>query len=71
MERDELEFAFEDGGRLKLQWLDGKMSIHLQAFHPGGLRKATGSTVMVDEEKTRRIAEWLAVMSRSKEEQST
>lgn len=68
MERDELEFTFEDGGRLKLQWMDGKMSIHLQAFHPGGLRKATGSTVMVDEEKTKRIVEWLATMSRPQEE---
>jgi hypothetical protein len=57
--QDELTIEFEDGGLMRLQWLGGKLSVHLQAFHPGGLRKATGTTVLVDEEKTRGIIEWL------------
>lgn len=57
---DELTIEFEDGGLMRLQWLDGKLSVHLQAFHPGGLRKATGTTVLVDAEKTQSIIAWLA-----------
>lgn len=57
---DELTIEFEDGGLMRLQWLEGKLSVHLQAFHPGGLRKATGTTVLVDEGKTRGIIAWLA-----------
>jgi hypothetical protein len=60
MPEDELTIEFEDGGLLRLQWMDGQLSIHLQAFHPGGLRKATGTTVLTDREHTRSIIEWLA-----------
>ena len=59
----EMVIEFEDGGLMKLQWVEGKLSVHLQAFHPGGLRKATGTTVLVEEQKTIDIIEWLAASS--------
>lgn len=58
--QDELTIKFEDGGLMRLQWVDGKLSVHIQAFYPGGLRKATGTTVLVDEDKTADIIKWLA-----------
>jgi hypothetical protein len=55
-----LELEFDDGGILRLKKVDGKLSINLQAFYPGGLRKAMSATVMIDEEKTAQIKDWLA-----------
>jgi hypothetical protein len=65
--QDELTIEFEDGGLMRLQRMDGRLSVHLQAFHPGGLRKATGTTVLVDEAKTRDIIGWLLAAFRTEE----
>lgn len=55
------EFRFEDGGVLKLLFLDtGELSIHLQARHLGEGLKVTSAGVTLDAEKAREVVGWLA-----------
>lgn len=61
---DELRIELEDGGTLKLQRIEGCLSLHMQAFHPGGRRKATSLTVLLDEEKAERVVKWMSALRR-------
>jgi len=55
------EFKFDEGGILKLELSDsGELSIHLQARHLGEGMRYTSAGVVVDAEKAREIARWLA-----------
>lgn len=55
MERN-LEFEFEDGGRLCLELrANGELVVRLQATHPGEGWKVTSATVVLDPKKTEAI----------------
>ena len=59
-----LEFEFEGGGSLRLEFLgDGRLLVRLQATHPGEGLKVTSTSVAVDPGKVEVIRAWLAQRS--------
>ena len=49
---DNLEFAFDDGGKLYFEYQsDGSLLIRIQASHPGDGWKITSSTAILDKEQ--------------------